>query len=162
MIYKARSGTTEQVAARTGGGHLPSGATPFVAVFAFAWAAAARTNPPRGSSRCSPGPSSWPGNRRSPRDATARPSPRSCPSSSGGSAPSRNGRRLPWVAHVCRPFLLGGSVPPAMALLARPADGQLQPVGQRPSAERRRAAPGLPRPRTWAAGQGAAGMSALE
>ena len=35
----------------------------------------------------------------------------------------------PWV----RPFLLRGSVPPATGLLARTADGQLQPVGQHPA-----------------------------
>ena len=38
---------------------------------------------PKGSSRSSPGPSSWPGNRRSRRDGTVGPSPRPFPYSSG-------------------------------------------------------------------------------
>ena len=38
-------------------------------------------------------------------------------------------RRLPWIAHVCRPVLLPGGVSPATALPARPADGELHHLG---------------------------------
>ena len=51
------------------------------------------TNPAKRSRPSSPGPSSWPRNRPSPRDGTASPSPRPCLSSSGRFTPSRNGRR---------------------------------------------------------------------
>ena len=58
------------------------------------------TRPRIRSSPSSYGPGAWPGNRRSPRDATASQSPPPCPSSSGRSTLSGNGIRSWWTWDV--------------------------------------------------------------
>ena len=72
------------MAARTGGGHLSSGAPACAGAFCIVWAADSPTTRPRSrSSRCSPGRSSWPRSRSSRGAAAARPRRRHCPCSNG-------------------------------------------------------------------------------